>query len=327
MASVNFAPIFNGWQGSDPSGVPLSGGLVNTYAAGTSTPTATYTDNSGGTANSNPIQLDAGGRPPAEIWLSAGRAYKFVLTDSLSNLLATYDNIAGIPYASSSVWSPSGLTPTYLSATQFSVVGDQTALFTVGLRIRYTLTSTLFYGTVTASSYGAGVTAVTVVVDATPLTSALNSVDVSQITTTNTPLPSGWLPAFTADRVTSDQSLPNGTTVIFNNVQFDVLSNYNATTGVFTAPSAGTYLATVNLTVVNNSGSGDILYIGMAGLTMSTPYTPTSTTAFLGGSVVISLNAGDTLRVSTQSAFTWTTVYRPNGGTNKGCFFSVAKLN
>src|SRR6185295_15709358 len=142
--AVNFAPIFNGWQGFTPSGIPLSGGLVWTYLAGTSTPAASYTTNAGNIANSNPIQLDAGGRPPAEIWLTAGQSYKFVLMDSLSNTLATYDNILGIVNAPSSLWVASGVTPTFISATQFSVPGNLVTTFQVGLRIQYTLTATQF---------------------------------------------------------------------------------------------------------------------------------------------------------------------------------------
>jgi len=42
--------------------LPLSGGKVYTYAKGTTTPLATYTTSTGGTANANPIILDAEGR-------------------------------------------------------------------------------------------------------------------------------------------------------------------------------------------------------------------------------------------------------------------------
>jgi hypothetical protein len=71
----------------------LSGGLLYTYSAGTTTPIASYTTSAGNIANSNPIVLGAGGRPPNEIWLLRNAAYKFVLQDSLANPIATYDNI------------------------------------------------------------------------------------------------------------------------------------------------------------------------------------------------------------------------------------------
>ena len=77
------------------SGVPLAGGLLYTYAAGTTTPATTYTSSTGATANSNPIVLDSAGRPPSSIWLTTGNSYKFVLQTSLAVTIGTWDNIPG----------------------------------------------------------------------------------------------------------------------------------------------------------------------------------------------------------------------------------------
>jgi hypothetical protein len=96
MPAVSLSPLFNGWQGFTAGGIPLSGGFLNTYLAGTSTPAATYTTNAGTIANQNPIQLDGGGRPPNEIWQITGQAYRYVLTDSLGTNPLTYDNIVGL---------------------------------------------------------------------------------------------------------------------------------------------------------------------------------------------------------------------------------------
>lgn len=96
MATTTFSPIFNASQLFTGSGLPLAGGLVSTFLAGSSTPAATYIDSTGVTANSNPIVLDASGRFPAEVWLTAATAYKFVVTDSLGANPLTYDNITGI---------------------------------------------------------------------------------------------------------------------------------------------------------------------------------------------------------------------------------------
>lgn len=95
MPTVSLSPIFNGWQGFTPAGLPLTLGQIYTYQAGTNTPALTYTTSAGNVANSTPIALDAGGRPPQEIWLDDSLAYKFVLQDSLGNTLGTYDNITG----------------------------------------------------------------------------------------------------------------------------------------------------------------------------------------------------------------------------------------
>lgn len=82
-----------GWQFFDDNGVPLNGGLIYTYAAGTTTPVATYTSSSGGTANANPIVLNSAGRTPAQIWLTEGNSYKFILQTSTGVTIKTDDNI------------------------------------------------------------------------------------------------------------------------------------------------------------------------------------------------------------------------------------------
>lgn len=97
--SVFLSPVGGaGAQFFDNNGNPLTGGKIFTYAAGTTTPSATYTTSLGTTAWTNPIVLDAAGRVPGsgEIWLSESTAYKFVLHTSNDVLLATWDNIAGI---------------------------------------------------------------------------------------------------------------------------------------------------------------------------------------------------------------------------------------
>lgn len=99
---VNLSPLAGaGWQFSDNNGTILAGGLLYTYAAGTTTPLATYTSSSGGTVNTNPIVLDAAGRTANETWLTEGSNYKFIIKDSSNVLIGTYDNISGINDVSS----------------------------------------------------------------------------------------------------------------------------------------------------------------------------------------------------------------------------------
>jgi hypothetical protein len=99
--AVNLSPFAGaGWQFFDNNGVILSGGLLYTYAAGTTTPQTTYTSSSGNTNHTNPIILDSAGRVPGgEIWLGVS-SYKFLLKDSNDVLIGTYDNIFGIGAAS-----------------------------------------------------------------------------------------------------------------------------------------------------------------------------------------------------------------------------------
>lgn len=95
--SVYLSPVGGaGAQFFTNTGLPLAGGLLYTYAAGTSTPTATYTSSLGTIANANPIVLDAYGRPPNQIWLTGGIRYKFLLKDSSAVQIWSNDNIPGI---------------------------------------------------------------------------------------------------------------------------------------------------------------------------------------------------------------------------------------
>ena len=96
--TVNLSPIGGvAAQFFDNSGNPLTGGKIYTYAAGTTTPQATYTSAGGTTAHSNPIILDAAGRVPSgEIWLTDGSQYKFLIKTSADVQIGSYDNIVGI---------------------------------------------------------------------------------------------------------------------------------------------------------------------------------------------------------------------------------------
>ena len=71
------------------NGNVLSAGKVFTYAAGTSTPVALFTDSAGLVPATNPIILDAAGR--AQVY--ADGAYKFIVKDSADATVYTWDNL------------------------------------------------------------------------------------------------------------------------------------------------------------------------------------------------------------------------------------------
>jgi len=77
-------------QYSTNGGLPLAGGRIFSYQAGTLIPLATYTDRGGLTANANPVVLDSAGR--ADIWLTVNTAYKLILEDSAGNVLDSVDD-------------------------------------------------------------------------------------------------------------------------------------------------------------------------------------------------------------------------------------------
>ena len=136
MATTSLSPTPK-LQFFDLNGAPLSGGLLYTYAAGTTTPLATYTDSTGNFANTNPIVLDSRGE--ANVWLGAA-IYKFALYTSVGVLIWTVDNINGSTFAVNATGDG--------TTTAFSVVNGSTAIYINGVyqnRNTYTVTS----GTVT----------------------------------------------------------------------------------------------------------------------------------------------------------------------------------
>jgi hypothetical protein len=76
------------------NGEPLVGGKLYSYAAGTTTPLATYTTYAGNVANTNPVILDSRGE--ANVWLTSGVLYKLALYDADNALIWTVDNVSSI---------------------------------------------------------------------------------------------------------------------------------------------------------------------------------------------------------------------------------------
>ncbi len=85
-------------------------------------------------------------------------------------------------------WVNWGDTPSRASATTFKIATDVTSRYTVNSRLKM-YDATTFYGVITASSYGAPDTTVTVVTDTGSLTTSLTSVALSIISPTNLSIP------------------------------------------------------------------------------------------------------------------------------------------
>lgn len=138
MATTSLSPTPK-LQFFDANGDPLSGGLLYTYEAGSTTPLASYTDSTGNIANTNPIVLDSRGE--ANVWLGSA-IYKFALYTSVGVLIWTVDNINGSTFGVNATGDGTTLA--------FSVVNGFTAIYINGVyqnRNTYTVTS----GTVTFS--------------------------------------------------------------------------------------------------------------------------------------------------------------------------------
>lgn len=87
LAPVPVAKFFSN------DGFPLAFGQLTTYAAGTTTPQATYVDSTQTTQNTNPIQLNFRGE--CNLWLDPTKAYKLLLQDLFGNTVPGWpvDNI------------------------------------------------------------------------------------------------------------------------------------------------------------------------------------------------------------------------------------------
>jgi len=149
---MNSAPFFNA-QFFDNDGLPLSGGLLYTYTAGTTTPETTYTDQAGTSPNTNPIVLDAAGR--CDLWLTPAIEYKLTLQRADTTVLKTWDNVGSVGTTSAGVSSVNaasgdvilaagdiGFTTTS-SATWFSGSDVSTALDSIINRVDNPVSSTV----------------------------------------------------------------------------------------------------------------------------------------------------------------------------------------
>jgi len=128
--TVGLSPVAGaGWQFFDANGVPLSGGKLYTYAAGTTTPQTTYTSISGVVANENPIILNSEGRVSGtnEVWLDITVAYKLILKTSADVQLWSADDLSGIAGLGSALPVASGGTGVSSNTAYAVLCGGTTA--------------------------------------------------------------------------------------------------------------------------------------------------------------------------------------------------------
>jgi hypothetical protein len=187
--TVKISPIFNDAQ-LDGSGNPYTGAKLFTYTAQSSTKQTAYQDSAGITGHTNPIILNSRGEPPAPIWLTSGVAYKFVLAaptdaDPPNSPIRTVDNIAGVNDTTITLdeWI-AGPSPTYVSATSFTLSGDQTTQFHKSRRLKTTNSGGTVYSTILTSVFGA-LTTVTVANDSGSLDAGLSAVSYSIVKADN----------------------------------------------------------------------------------------------------------------------------------------------
>jgi hypothetical protein len=119
MATATLSPAPK-LQFFDANGNPLVGGKLYSYAAGTSTPQATYTGNTTTTANTNPVILNSRGE--AGVWLSSSY-YKLKLTDSNDVEIWTVDNVGGFATMADLTAAIAALTASLAASSGSSMIG------------------------------------------------------------------------------------------------------------------------------------------------------------------------------------------------------------
>lgn len=266
--AVNLSPLGHG-PFVDSSGDPLSGGLLYTYTAGSSTPENTYTTSAGSVAHANPIVLNSNGYPAsggnvASIWLTAGVSYKFTLKTSAGVTVWERDNIDGINDTAVTLdeWV-AGPAPTYISSSSFSLVGDQTATFTVGRRVKVTDAGGTKYGTIKTSAFTT-LTTITLDQDSDSLASPTSAVSYGLINPTNSSHP-----------LFSDAlALVGGSSDRSKKVRLEVDGLTTATTRALTVPdydgTIATLAGTESLTNKTITGTTNTVGSGVLGTEQAT---------------------------------------------------------
>lgn len=288
---AKLSPIGNNAQFIN--GAPASGAKLFFYAAGSSTKQTTYTDEAGAVPQTNPIILDSRGEPSQPIWLTDGISYKVVFAPSTDSdppvsPIWDIDNVTGINDASLTIdqWINSGVTPLYVSATQFTLVGDQTSAFQVNRRVKLLVTAGTVYGYISASAYAA-LTTVTVVLDSGSLDSGLSSVQLGVITPNNTSLRA--TSAMIADSAITNQKL--ATDILTTQPQFD--NDTSLATTAFVQRALGNFRAIraiSGVTTLTLSDIGNFLTCSTGGYTITLP---AASTVGNGGSIYFQATTGD----------------------------------
>ena len=304
----------------DANGDPYSGAYLFFYAAGSSTKQATYTDSTGGTPCDNPITLNASGYPAVSgtvvaPWGTVGQTYKIGLAapgsaDPPASFVWTQDNVAPINDTASTVdeWI-SGPTPTYVSATSLTLVGDQTTTFHVGRRLKTTNSGGTIYSTITVSAY-TSLTTLTVVNDSGTLDAGLSAVSYGIVSSANTSIPGvetsagAWIhqTAVTHEAAVTNQATVTNQGAVNDAAEVTVASA--ATMAIGAAASKNIYVSgsTGPITAFDTIAAGAVRRLRFA----STPtLTHNGTSLILPTSANITVAAGDTAEFESLGSGNW----------------------
>lgn len=297
MATISPNPKL---QFFDNDGNPLSGGMLYTFEAGTTTPIATYTDSTQAASNTNPVICDSRGE--CSIWLKPEQKYLFVLTDANGNEIWAQDNISNnVPFVGEFGTSTTSLTVGLGQQTFFI---ERNKNFVVGMvvQIAYTANAIAGYmnGVVTAYTASTGEMVVSV-------TNSIGSGTYEDWTVSlSAPPPNVIIETATGTSTTSltigtgpqtlttqlDLSFVAGMTVQVANT---AAASTNYMNGIITTYDAGTGEMVVEVLTAVGSGTYTAWTISLSAPVPATYTLPTASAGTLGGVKVgtgLSINTG-----------------------------------
>ena len=111
--------IGNNFKGWNDDGTPAAGAYLYTYASGTTTPLATYTDATLGTPNANPVVLNSRGE--ANVWLGPSTYSLKLTTNTGTQIGSTIDGVTSIDGLISA--SAATIEALYSAATGSTLIG------------------------------------------------------------------------------------------------------------------------------------------------------------------------------------------------------------
>jgi len=246
---------------------------------------------------SNPFYNHSSGVPATQT-----RGTSLSLRAELDLIGAGFDAVAASTIIQDQ-WVLYGPTSTYINATSFSVVGDQTSTFQVGRRIKTVNTGGTVYSTITASVYSAATT-VTLAHDSGSLDTGLASVRYGLLSVLNPAIPTipvayGGTGA-TATTGTGNNVLSNSPTLVTPALGTPSALVATNATGTASGLTAGNVTTNANLT-------GDVTSVGNATTLTNAPVIAKVLTGYTSGAGTVAatdsilqaiqkLNGNDALR-------------------------------
>jgi len=258
----------------DVTNLPLVGGKLYSFFPNTATPKPLYADAAFGSALTNPVILDSNG----EATIYGDGAYDLELTDALDVPMWTAEDIdfggsSSVVVNTSLEWVEEQTIVTFIDGNTFSVPGDQLDIFHIGRRVKFELSASFLYGTVTAASFGAGVTTVDVLLDSGVLINDIVAVSVGILDSINDSIPRivGFL---ALNNIWTGTNTFQGAVVIDDTLQVtgavDIDSNLNVdgSAVIDLTLLVGTDLTVGDDLIVTDDASvgGDLLVTGAASL-------------------------------------------------------------